>query len=412
MLVILTILFCDSFRHFLNRKDMFSKVLSGRKTLKLFHLSILICLFMFVVYIQISKHYQRKMNLSSPKPRRELNSDKRYFVMLWGEYEKRNFIYKSHSTQEFVPYEYDSKKLMVRPRACSKQYPNCFLTQDRKKYRNATVFVFNLHDIDLTRFPLEREHHQMWILYDMSLKPSVAFYPTCDTDFHMLAGYSTKYDLHIPYGRLVKAQNSNQLESFNYNPKSAVLWIVTECSSIQSDYVRRLQKQIRVDIIGSKCNNSQLLRCPNKQLSKCLKDIMKSYQFLLAFEDHLCPDFIPYHAWNAFKSNLIPIVLLQNETAKALPANSFVNAHNFGSPEELGEYLNVLKRKPEELRKFHMWKMDHSVDTDYNANEHLFCEACHIAHQIKTNPNYKMPSLKLLSNIYQERSRRNCPLIH
>ena len=111
------------------------------------------------------------------------------------------------------------------------------------------------------------------------------------------------------------------------------------------EYVRALQKHIKVDIYGE-CGN---LKCPRSQENNCWTKVDQLYHFYLAFENSICVDYVTEKLFNTFLLPIVPIVLGGANYEKYAPKHSYINVAHFASPGHLADYLVYLDKNPVSL---------------------------------------------------------------
>ncbi|GFN73899.1 alpha-(1,3)-fucosyltransferase [Plakobranchus ocellatus] len=133
---------------------------------------------------------------------------------------------------------------------------------------------------------------------------------------------------------------------FDQKRKEAA-WFVTHCQthSKREEYVKRMSRELRVDIYGA---------CGSKSCGKygfemggekdvCLDLLRRDYKFYISFENSMCTGYITEKFFNMYEDvDVIPVVRGGGEYSEFAPKDTFVNAADFKTPEALGQYLRQL----------------------------------------------------------------------
>lgn len=113
--------------------------------------------------------------------------------------------------------------------------------------------------------------------------------------------------------------------------------------------------------------------CDNLGLP-CHQYIEENYRFVLSFENSICKDYVTEKLWNSFKYDLIPIVMGGANYSAILPPNSFIDALNFSSPQNLAEYLKKVSNDDQLYSSYFKWKQNYTVKT--RSMEQDLCSIC------------------------------------
>ena len=85
------------------------------------------------------------------------------------------------------------------------------------------------------------------------------------------------------------------------------------------------------------CGGSCLNNIGEKVIDKL--EFQKQYKFCIAYENSAHPGYTTEKILNAYQSNCIPIYYGSETIAKDFNKETFINAHDFNSNEELIEYI-------------------------------------------------------------------------
>jgi hypothetical protein len=146
--------------------------------------------------------------------------------------------------------------------------------------------------------------------------------------------------------------------------------MVSNCYSQNNreDYVERLSSVIPITRVGHCSKN----KC-DKTRYECLSDIADTHPFYLAFENSLCNDYVTEKYANVIlNGRMIPIVY--SKSPQLYIPNSYIDANQFSSPEELGEFLIQLVKNTTAYDSYFQWKNEYEliIPDEYD----YLCELC------------------------------------
>lgn len=114
--------------------------------------------------------------------------------------------------------------------------------------------------------------------------------------------------------------------------------------------------------------------------SNCSQFISK-YKFFLALENSICRDYMSEKVWHPLQWHVVPIVLgaQLEDYSRLLPKSSFIHPAQFGSMQELGDYLVKLDKNDNLYNSYLKWEESHFVrDKVYDSD--FFCNLCFKLH--------------------------------
>lgn len=307
------------------------------------------------------------------------------------------------------------------------QTRKCWTTNDRSLFNSSLAVLFHARDIDPDDLPpiAWRRPEQRFIFFNyespvhtdlarLRLRLSEHF-------FNLSMTYRLDSDIVIlqPYGRLRCIRQSTtrsdppgcrdypfigekslkmmkkmvKLEQgANYSvdaglakrKNGTVAWFVSNCrtDSRRELLVRNLSLFIPVDIFGS-CNSNK--KCDGPDRSDCDR-MLRRYHFYLSLENSLCPDYVTEKLYRALAHGTIPVIYGGADYTRFLPAGSFVNAVDFGSPQELANRLVQVMNDHQLYASFFQWKKDYRVDL---APLDGWCRLCSLLQSGKNNDSKK-----------------------
>ena len=133
-------------------------------------------------------------------------------------------------------------------------------------------------------------------------------------------------------------------------------------------YLERLETVLPITRVGHCSRN----KCRESRYS-CLDQLADHHPFYLAFENSLCQDYVTEKYANVISNNrMIPVVFAQNSSLY-IP-NSYIDANQFPSPEQLGAYLRYLVENSTAYDAYFQWN-DHYELLVPDDNAYL-CQLC------------------------------------
>ncbi len=134
---------------------------------------------------------------------------------------------------------------------------NCAVTSDRAYLPFSNALIFHWRDIDIEDMPAIRRSDQLWTLHNLEAPTYTRFLPDHNLYFNITSSYRTDSDIYVPYGRIVKTNQTinHSINEMNFNNKSKLIfWFVSNCVTPgkRELYVQELNRFIPIDIYG-KC---------------------------------------------------------------------------------------------------------------------------------------------------------------
>ncbi|KAL4241015.1 hypothetical protein ACF0H5_001794 [Mactra antiquata] len=162
---------------------------------------------------------------------------------------------------------------------------------------------------------------------------------------------------------------------FDKKAKSSV-WFVSHCStaSKREKYVLKMQAVTNVDIFGS-CSEQENI-CPLKK-ENCSEQIDITYKFVLAFENSLCADYITEKVFTWYNFDIITVARGAYNYTRHLPKGTYIDANDFATPEELGEFLNYVGSNREVYTSYLKLKDQYKAITEIPHAQLAYCTLCY-----------------------------------
>jgi alpha-1,3-fucosyltransferase len=169
---------------------------------------------------------------------------------------------------------------------------------------------------DSLDLPSQRPISQRWIFMLMESPIHSYNYKHLNNFYNQTATYRIDSDYSGVYEESAEmdwALNDSFNQDFDFHSTKSdfAAAVISNCggSSDRLNYIRRLEKLIKVDTFG-KCGK----KCPEYYRSTDLKgdckDIIgKEYMFYFAFENSICTDYITEKFFFILRHNIIPVVL-------------------------------------------------------------------------------------------------------
>uniref|UniRef100_A0A2C9KG95 Fucosyltransferase n=1 Tax=Biomphalaria glabrata TaxID=6526 RepID=A0A2C9KG95_BIOGL len=262
-------------------------------------------------------------------------------------------------------------------------YSGCLHTDDWKTADVLVIEAFYLQRVTiLPRY--KRPSHQRWVMSSMEAPcrhPQTTHLNSSQFDgqFNWSMTYNLDSDIPTLYGKLkvITPEPSLNYDAIFSTKTVHVAWFVSHCitSSLRQEYVARMRKIINIDIFGH-CGSMNCSFGSNYRhidLSHCLPLLSSTYFFYLAFENSICKDYVTEKVFKLFPAaKVIPVVRGGTDYRRYFPPETFVDASDFSTPEELAFYLvGLSKDKARYLRMLGEKSRYESV-----ANEPWHCKLC------------------------------------
>jgi len=241
--------------------------------------------------------------------------------------------------------------------------------------KQSDAIIFHADDINATDLPTERLPHQRWIFYTFTPPLYFGRLPEIvNNKFNWTMTYRHDSDIinRYPFGSMSPTKkkqahygfapsNSELLKSsFNRKKKFMAYMKTGECGDpdLADSILAELGKYIKIDIYD-KCKKKKT-NCGTED--ECNKMMRMDYKFVLAVEPSLCPDYVGDQLYNKLLTGAIPVIYGQKDYGAFAPPNSFINAADFDSFQEIAEYLMMIGSKEGLYIKYLAWTRDYEID--------------------------------------------------
>ena len=194
--------------------------------------------------------------------------------------------------------------------------------------------------------------------------------------FDLPMSYLEGSDIPLPFAKYIHQPDGVNLPYppiTSANTIHLIAWKTIKCRSPSKRelYVLELQKYINVDVYG-KCGGK---KCGGN--GDCWDEIASKYKFYLAFENSICRDYMVEASW-ALDIGVIPVVLGGGNYSNILPPHSYIDVHEFTSPETLANYRKQVSQNEALYKEYFEWRNHwEKIESGKNAIWCRFCEALH-----------------------------------
>jgi hypothetical protein len=246
-------------------------------------IAFLFLLILLIIYLSFN-HLSRKTEFNNIN---ELSPKSIYIILYWTKF----------NLQKHASIGNTSEGLK-----CNLKH-TCVFTDDQKAIPNSSAVIFHWYDLIVEkgvyrpweqRFPQYRREDQRWILFTIEspvwygevFNPAIK---NMNNLFNWTMTYRKDSDIYAPYGNIHPTSTENLLQArreINFSNKTKqCAWIVSHCQTEgkREEYVKELQKFIKVDIYGNCAPHKE--QCLPYQSDECYKRIEKEYKFYLSFEN-------------------------------------------------------------------------------------------------------------------------------
>ena len=200
--------------------------------------------------------------------------------------------------------------------------------------------------------------------------------------FNWTMTYRFDSDIVYTYANILERDNKTELVGKNYDrifdeKVDKAVWFVSHCKtkSMREHYVRKMQSVMDVDILGG-CGLPP--PCPKRSddVAQCFDDHAMKYKYYLAFENTLVEDYVTEKVFRWYNNDIIVVVRGGSNYSRILPPGTFVDAGDFASPVDLGNYLQLLARDKKRYTDI-LKKKDNFYSTDkFAPAKEANCKLC------------------------------------
>lgn len=177
--------------------------------------------------------------------------------------------------------------------------------------------------------------------------------------------------------------------------------VITKCitPSKREKLIEELKKELDVEIYGNCDNVGNTWDHKNWFTPEFAHQLDSNFKFFLAFESHLCDEYISDVLFKAMSLDLIPVVFGSASYANYLPAYSYIDANSFNTTKQLANFMKDLASKPFDYVEYFWWK-EYFRPHWYQNN--FFYSLCFKLIQWENFPHKTTNFRKVLSNMSSE----------
>ncbi|XP_033726980.1 alpha-(1,3)-fucosyltransferase C-like [Pecten maximus] len=266
----------------------------------------------------------------------------------------------------------------------------CSVTSDRSRIKEADAVLFHIFDLWFwVGMPTYRDPHQVWVVW--WAEPTTRVWPDLHRfryTFNWTMNYRRDSTVEAPFGVAVPLSKEEKKEKeiwFNSQFYTSIKHKVNNVAITNSDcydevqryrLVEQLRKHVPVDFYG-RCGN---LSCPRDNEVCYTK--LKSYKFMIQFENSYCDDYVSEKYWNSLLSDNVPIVNWRIQQQHYPVINhTFINIFDFTDMKAAGEYIKKVASNDELYRSYFKWRTEYKIiKTGIWAQ---FCNLCDALHDSK-----------------------------
>ncbi|EPY86311.1 galactoside 3(4)-L-fucosyltransferase [Camelus ferus] len=267
---------------------------------------------------------------------------------------------------------------------------DCQLTDNRREYPRADAVLVHHREVSSRPKaqlpPSPRPPGQRWVWYSMESPSNSPQLKTLDGYFNLTMSYHRDSDIFMPYGWLEPWPGQPVEALVNVSAKTKlVAWVVSNwrADSVRVRHYQTLQAHLQVGVYGRR-HKPRPRQVMTQQLSQ--------YEFYLAFENSLHPDYITEKLWkSALQAWAEPAVLgpSRSNYEEFLPPEAFIHVDDFKSPKDLAQHLLALDRDPARYLSHFRWR--EMLRPQSFSWALMFCKACW---RLQQEPSYQtVPSI-------------------
>jgi alpha-1,3-fucosyltransferase len=234
--------------------------------------------------------------------------------------------------------------------------------------------------------PQKRLLHQRFVMYyeePPTVLPDYVLKPLPPHYFNWTFTYRRSSDIHsnqygdlrfIPHsldrqikGKYEDEENLENFHGINITGKSImVAWFASHQNPKgipRDEYVRELQKYVRVDVYGKLGNFTCPIAFLNYESDACNEILKKDYLFYLSFENSICPEYVTEKLFRPLRAGAVPILMGGAHYSQYAPPHSYIKALDYKSPKELADYLVQLEKNRKLYARYFEWRKYFKVET-------------------------------------------------
>ena len=254
----------------------------------------------------------------------------------------------------------------------------CSISDDKNEICSSDAVLAHLANI--RKIPPKHPSNQIWVLFTLESPQNTMSgldLVKLNNKFDWITSYRRDSDIPTSYG-ITKRHPKPVLMNTNFSKEGRqqrALVFLSNCAISRVSCIKRLNQFYPVDIYGS-CGKPD----PCNRDANCVRKLVRSYKYFLAFENTECKDYITEKFWIALQRDILPIVKGASFEAynASGPPNSFLHMDQFKTPAALAKHLQYLDENDQEYDRYFTWKKTHKVDIEtLDLYDCKLCEAIH-----------------------------------
>ncbi|CAD7086239.1 unnamed protein product [Hermetia illucens] len=248
----------------------------------------------------------------------------------------------------------------------------CVFTDNRDIVNDSKAILFYGSNLNYTDLPLPRPKNQIWGLLHEESPKNVPFLQheiilhhwnytstfSRYSDVPLTLQYLKNLDALITTKYFLPVKEKNRIK--NEMKLASVVYLQSHCDSPsgREEYIKELMQYIDIDSYGQCLNNKQLPKSLTEDYMRTidsdeLHNFLKSYKFILAFENAACNDYITEKFWRPITIGSIPIYFGSQTIEDWLPNDkSAILVKDFSSPKEVANLIKYLDNNDNEYNSY------------------------------------------------------------
>ncbi|KAK8775718.1 hypothetical protein V5799_030937 [Amblyomma americanum] len=260
----------------------------------------------------------------------------------------------------------------------------CEITTNRHQLTRSDAIVFYPENLDINDAPLQRSEGQLWVFWSRQRRPPLGkgtidspslSLPVVAHMFNWTMAKREDADVVIPHEtfRCQESVDKPQARAIDRKdkavslpPKRDVAWVLDRCE--ERRYMVEIENSPRGKDKSAQAGDTVGLRmiplCGATLCEtpiECVSHIAKHYHFIVVALLPECFQTVYEVIYEAFKYDLVPVVLMPPNGTLNVPKRSVVTSTKLQGKGQLAKYLRSLLDNPDKYRSFLAWKQHCSV---------------------------------------------------
>ena len=273
----------------------------------------------------------------------------------------------------------------------------CTITYNKEEIVSADAVLFHGVDVQnekkfsadiLRNVSKQRRLGQKWVFFIQESPDNYNGFSSYAGLFDWVMSYKHSSEIVIPYGHYKALETWDKVPehiNFALGKDKLGIWFVSNCGHPRDSYMQELKKYTSISV-GGKCSMklfNESVKCDHGS-DDCIKFI-KRHKFIFAFENSFCDYYVSEKYWSkGIDFGLVPVVMGATYNDNNVIPGSYIDASNYTTIEDLGNYLNYLDTHDDEYNKYFLWKQKYKR-TGYEK----MCELCKVMHENRESKPYK-----------------------